>query len=61
MTGPRPAIACLGAGRMGRTHARALARYQDARLVAVCDPLRASAEAAASAAMRAVADLTLVS
>jgi myo-inositol 2-dehydrogenase/D-chiro-inositol 1-dehydrogenase len=43
------ALALIGAGRMGRTHARALARCQAARLVAVCDPLRASAEAAAPA------------
>jgi myo-inositol 2-dehydrogenase/D-chiro-inositol 1-dehydrogenase len=40
-------IALLGAGRMGRTHARALARSRDARLVAVCDPAPGAAAGAA--------------
>jgi myo-inositol 2-dehydrogenase/D-chiro-inositol 1-dehydrogenase len=40
-------IALIGAGRMGRTHARALARSEHARLVAVCDPVPGAAEAAA--------------
>jgi myo-inositol 2-dehydrogenase/D-chiro-inositol 1-dehydrogenase len=40
-------IALIGAGRMGRTHARALARSEHARLVAVADPLPGAAEAAA--------------
>jgi myo-inositol 2-dehydrogenase / D-chiro-inositol 1-dehydrogenase len=39
-------IALIGAGRMGRTHARALARSRDAQLVAVCDPAPGAAEAA---------------
>jgi myo-inositol 2-dehydrogenase/D-chiro-inositol 1-dehydrogenase len=42
-------IALIGAGRMGRTHARALARCELARLVAVCDPVPGAAEAAAPA------------
>jgi myo-inositol 2-dehydrogenase/D-chiro-inositol 1-dehydrogenase len=40
-------IALIGAGRMGRTHARALARCELARLVAVCDPVPGAPEAAA--------------
>jgi myo-inositol 2-dehydrogenase/D-chiro-inositol 1-dehydrogenase len=40
-------IALIGAGRMGRTHARALGRSLDARIVAVCDPQPGAAEAAA--------------
>jgi myo-inositol 2-dehydrogenase/D-chiro-inositol 1-dehydrogenase len=40
-------LALIGAGRMGRNHARALARCEETRLVAVCDPVRAAAEAAA--------------
>jgi predicted dehydrogenase len=39
-------IALIGAGRMGRTHARALTRSREARLVAVCDPAPGAAEAA---------------
>jgi myo-inositol 2-dehydrogenase/D-chiro-inositol 1-dehydrogenase len=42
-------IALIGAGRMGRTHARALARCAHAALVAVCDPVPGAAEAAAPA------------
>jgi myo-inositol 2-dehydrogenase/D-chiro-inositol 1-dehydrogenase len=42
-------IALLGAGRMGRTHARALRRARHARLVAVCDPVPGAAEAVAPA------------
>jgi myo-inositol 2-dehydrogenase / D-chiro-inositol 1-dehydrogenase len=45
-------LALIGAGRMGRAHARALARCQEARLVAICDPVRSSAEAAAPAGVR---------
>jgi myo-inositol 2-dehydrogenase/D-chiro-inositol 1-dehydrogenase len=39
-------IALIGAGRMGRAHARALTRSREARLVAVCDPAPGAAEAA---------------
>jgi myo-inositol 2-dehydrogenase/D-chiro-inositol 1-dehydrogenase len=46
-------IALIGAGRMGRTHARALARSEHARLVAVCDPIPGAAEAAAPAGAHA--------
>ena len=41
-------IALIGAGRMGRTHARALARCREARLVATCDPVPGAAAAAAA-------------
>jgi myo-inositol 2-dehydrogenase / D-chiro-inositol 1-dehydrogenase len=44
-----PRIALIGAGRMGLTHARALARCRSAQLVAVCDPVPGAAEAAAPA------------
>jgi myo-inositol 2-dehydrogenase/D-chiro-inositol 1-dehydrogenase len=53
-------IALIGAGRMGRTHARALARCRRAQLVAVCDPLPGAAEAAApegAAAHREIDDV----
>lgn len=42
-------IALIGAGRMGRIHARALVRCEHATLVAVCDPVPGAAEAAAPA------------
>ena len=38
-------VAVLGAGRMGQTHIRTLAGIQDARVVAVADPLAHAAEA----------------
>ena len=50
-------LALIGAGRMGRNHARALGRCEEARLVAVCDPVRASAEAAAPAEARVLEDV----
>jgi myo-inositol 2-dehydrogenase / D-chiro-inositol 1-dehydrogenase len=50
-------LALIGAGRMGRTHARALARCSETRLVAVCDPILASAESAAPPGARACADV----
>ena len=40
-------IALIGAGRMGRAHARALARCEHATLVAVVDPVPGAAEAVA--------------
>ena len=42
-------LALIGAGRMGRTHARALARSRLVRLVAVCDPVPGVAAAVAPA------------
>jgi myo-inositol 2-dehydrogenase/D-chiro-inositol 1-dehydrogenase len=50
-------LALIGAGRMGMNHARALGRCEEARLVAVCDPVRASAEAAAPAGARVLEDV----
>jgi myo-inositol 2-dehydrogenase/D-chiro-inositol 1-dehydrogenase len=40
-------LALIGAGRMGRTHARSFVRCEEARLVAVCDPVPGAAENAA--------------
>ena len=42
MSGPL-ALGLLGAGRIGRVHARSLAVIEDARLVAVADPDEAAA------------------
>jgi myo-inositol 2-dehydrogenase/D-chiro-inositol 1-dehydrogenase len=53
-------IALIGAGRMGRVHARALARCEHATLVAVCDPVPAAAEAAAPAAAAVHDDIDAV-
>lgn len=41
-------IALLGAGRIGRVHAKAITSQPDARLVAVADPVAAAAQAIAA-------------
>src|SRR5690348_10553527 len=41
----RIGVACLGAGRMGRTHLRNVAGVPNARVVVVADPDAASADA----------------
>jgi myo-inositol 2-dehydrogenase/D-chiro-inositol 1-dehydrogenase len=50
-------LALIGAGRMGRTHARALARSTETRLVAVCDPVAGAAQAAAPADARVFSEV----
>jgi myo-inositol 2-dehydrogenase/D-chiro-inositol 1-dehydrogenase len=50
-------LAVLGAGRIGRVHARAIAATADARLVAVTDPVAEAAQNVASAFGCAVREL----
>jgi myo-inositol 2-dehydrogenase/D-chiro-inositol 1-dehydrogenase len=50
-------LALIGAGRMGRTHARALERSGETRLVAVCDLDPDAARAAYPPGARAVSDI----
>jgi myo-inositol 2-dehydrogenase/D-chiro-inositol 1-dehydrogenase len=50
-------LALIGAGRMGRVHARALGRSSGARLVTVCDLDPDAARAACPPGARAVSDI----
>jgi myo-inositol 2-dehydrogenase/D-chiro-inositol 1-dehydrogenase len=57
MTAPTIELALIGAGRMGRTHLRALARSSTVRVTDVVEPVAAAREALAAAGHRAHASL----
>lgn len=53
-------IAVLGAGRIGRVHADAIATVEDARLIAIADPVAAAAEAVSARHGCAVRDIDAI-